>query len=172
MGSEEPTDHMVLVTPSSFPGFQSLYFQEELQVSKNSRREGGAVNLSWPLSHELARLVRLREWPQWMPLPAPFSAHHPTALSSSPVKIPYESGKLWDGSFNTRTAYAALIPLKALWEPTLFLQTQRAWGSLLDEKRKALKFADSTFSVSLRILETLLSHTGLQVCWTLPILSF
>lgn len=102
MVSEERTDHMLLMTPSLFPGFQSLYCWEELQVSKNSRTEGGAVNLSWPLSHKLPSLVRLCEWPQWMPLPTSFSAHHPTALRSSPVKIPYELVKLWDGSFNTR----------------------------------------------------------------------
>lgn len=45
MGSEKIMGHVMLITPRSFPGFQSLYYQEELQVSKNSRKEG-AVNLS------------------------------------------------------------------------------------------------------------------------------
>lgn len=103
-GSQEWTDHTVLLTPSSFPGFQPLYCSEELQVSKNSRR-GGVANLSWPLSHVLTRPVRLHEW---APLPTSLSAHHPTALRSCPVRIPHEPVELWDGSFNIRTALRSL----------------------------------------------------------------
>lgn len=134
MGSEKMMGHVMLITPRPFPGFQFLYYQEELRVSKNIRKEGEAVNLSWPVSPaqssgETAEVTSVNAFP------TSFNACHPKALRSSPVKIHYEMCKL------SSSRCVVLIPWK-LCENLLGSSRLSVHGDGHWWERKGLQFVD------------------------------
>lgn len=154
MGSEKMMGHIMLRTPRSFPGFQSLYYQEELQVSKNISKEGRAVNLSWPVS------------PDCRSDPSECLSQHPLVLVIPKLSDPPP----WKFIMNWLSCPAHSV-LCSFLESCVRIYSVPPDSACMEiatgEKRKGLQFVDSTFStLSLPVSDMLLFHSRLQVCWT------
>lgn len=157
----------VLLTPSSFPGFQPLYCSEELQVSKNSRRAGGAASLSWPLSQyspicwgcvseRLSQRPSVLIIPQLSdPLPWEFLMN---LLNCGMVHLISEQHRAYCPENLKRTHS---VP-----PDSVSIRITVGW------KNKGFEIGRLCFQCFLMNIKILHSHTGLQVHWTLSNLSF